>query len=210
MIGSGLTAIVDYGLCNINSIARALEEQEARVERARDPHVIERADRIVLPGVGAYGRAMANLNEWRLKNAILERTARSDVPFLGICLGMQLMSTTSEEHGQHVGLGLIEAAVVRLSPTQAMERVPHIGWNSVAPGGGTPLFDGIPANSDFYFVHSYHMLPRDRSAVVGETPYCGGIASAVQVPGRAIFGTQFHPEKSQRYGMRLLKNFLSV
>lgn len=209
-MATGLTALVDYGLCNIDSIGRILEELGARVEMTRDPHVIDRADRIVLPGVGAFGMAMKNLTDWKLGPAIRERLARSDVPFLGICLGMQLMATRSEEHGEHSGLDLIAGKVVRLSSRNSDERIPHIGWNEVTPVAAPELFEGIPAQSDFYFVHSFHFQAQEAASIAAKTPYCGSFISAVKKPGRLVYGTQFHPEKSQRHGQQLLRNFLAL
>lgn len=209
-MSASTTTIVDYGLCNIDSIARVLEELGAKVATTRDPRVVERADRIVLPGVGAYGAAMKNLAAWRLDVAIRERVASSDTPFLGICLGMQLMTDRGEEHGDHGGLGLIAGRTVRLKPENADERVPHIGWNEALPAGEALLFAGVPAASDFYFVHSYHVVADEAAAVAARTPYCGGFTAAVALPGKPVFGTQFHPEKSQRNGQRLLRNFLAV
>jgi glutamine amidotransferase len=208
-MAAGLTAVVDYGLCNIDSIARVLEELGATVEKTRDPHVIERADRIVLPGVGSFGAAMRNLEELRLAPAIKERVAAS-APFLGICLGMQLMAQRSAEHGDHEGLNLVDGSVVKLEPSSPDERIPHIGWNEVVSQDGAELFEGAPQGSDYYFVHSYHLKVEDQSCVIARTPYCGEFVSAVRIPGKPVFGTQFHPEKSQRAGHRLLKNFLAI
>lgn len=207
---AGLTAIVDYGICNIDSIARALEDLGANVEKTRDPRTVERAERIVLPGVGAFGAAMANLRKWGLHDAIRARVLQADVPFLGICLGMQLMASRGEEYGAHEGLDLVPGTARHLVAKNADERIPHIGWNEVVPAHGDPLFAGIASASDFYFVHSYHLVPDDDAAALARTPYCGGFVSAVGVAGRPIFGTQFHPEKSQRNGQRLLQNFLAI
>jgi glutamine amidotransferase len=209
-MASGLTAIVDYGICNIDSIARALEDLGASVEKTRDPRTVERASRIVLPGVGAYGAAMANLRKWGLDQAIQARVAQADVPFLGICLGMQLMASSGDEYGTHGGLDLVPGKVVRLVAQNADERIPHIGWNEVVAAADCPLFEGVAPASDFYFVHSYHFETATPAVQMARTPYCGGFVSAVGVTGRPIFGTQFHPEKSQRNGQRLLRNFLAM
>lgn len=207
----GQVAVVDYGLCNIDSITRMLEELGATVEKTRDPRVVERADRIVLPGVGAFGRAMENLTGWGLAQVIQDRVEVRGIPFLGICLGMQLMAKEGSEHGRFAGLGLVDAVVERLRPNNPQDRVPHIGWNEVHQvSADCPLFRGVIDRGDFYFVHSYSMKPVDTAVEVGRTPYCGSFTSVVQVPGRPVFGTQFHPEKSQRIGRRLLANFLSL
>lgn len=210
-MSAGLTVVVDYGLCNLDSMARALEEcGAATVEKTRDPRVVARADRLVLPGVGTFSVAMRNLRDWHLLDAIYEASA-NNVPFLGACLGMQLMASTGTEGGERTeGLGLVKAEVVRLVSQSAEERVPHIGWNDVQPAAGATLFNDGNEPDDFYFVHSYHMRLEDAAAEAGRTPYCGGFTSTIEIPGRPIFGTQFHPEKSQKAGFRLLKRFLAV
>ncbi|MHB2168631.1 imidazole glycerol phosphate synthase subunit HisH [Alsobacter sp. R-9] len=200
--------VVDYALCNIDSIARALDECGASVSVTRDPRVVEAADRLVLPGVGSFPRAMANLAEWGLVDAIRVRVADGAVPFLGICLGMQLMATKGTEHGACDGLGLLEATVTSLSPVQG-ERIPHMGWNEVEDCSSSSLFAGLAARPDFYFVHSYHLVPDDQAWVAGTTPYSGSFVSAIASPAAPIFGTQFHPEKSQKNGFRVLRNFLA-
>jgi imidazole glycerol-phosphate synthase subunit HisH len=205
---SGITAIVDYGLCNIDSIARAFEELGAEVAKTTDPRVVERAARIVLPGVGAFPAAMANLNRHGLAGAIQTRVSQGNVPFLGVCLGMHLMASSGEEHGFQHGLSLVPGNVCRLQVQNRDERIPHIGWNEVVDLGGCPLLDGIPCGSDFYFVHSYRFSVADPAFEAARTPYCGGFTSIVTVPGKPIFGTQFHPEKSQKNGRRLLANFM--
>ena len=208
---AGLTVVVDYGLCNLDSMARALEEcGAASVQKTRDPRVIARADRVVLPGVGTFSAAMRNLRDWHLLDAIFE-ASDGGVPFLGACLGMQLMATAGTEGGDRTeGLGLVQAEVVRLVAQSTEERVPHIGWNEVLPAKGATLFDSSEEPGDFYFVHSYHMQLAEMEVEAGRTPYCGGFTSSIEVSGRAIFGTQFHPEKSQKNGFRLLKRFLAV
>ncbi len=210
-MAAGLTAVVDYGLCNLDSMARALEEcGAATVEKTRDPRIVSRADRVVLPGVGTFGAAMRNLRDWHLLDAICEASA-NNVPFLGACLGMQLMATIGTEGGARTqGLGLVEGEVVRLVAQSTEERVPHIGWNEVHPKSGSALFADGDETGDFYFVHSFHIRLVDPSAEAARTPYCGGFTSTIEIPGRPIFGTQFHPEKSQKNGFRLLKRFLAV
>lgn len=212
MSAAGLTAVVDYGLCNIDSMARALEECGARdVQPTRDPRVIDKADRIVLPGVGSFAAAMRNLDAWRLAEPIRAAAASGRVPFLGACLGMQLMASTGSEGGRGiVGLGLVAGEVVRLEPRDAGEHVPHIGWNEVVARDTSALFAGIAESADFYFVHSYHLRLDDARDEAAHAAYCGGFTAAIEIPGRAIFGTQFHPEKSQRNGFGLLRNFLAA
>jgi imidazole glycerol-phosphate synthase subunit HisH len=211
---AGLTIVVDYGLCNIDSMTRALEECGAtHVECTRDPDRIRQCDRIVLPGVGSFAAAMRNLTSGGLVVAIREVVASRRVPFLGACLGMQLMATKGTEgagDGTIDGLDLVKGEVIRLAPREQKERVPHIGWNEVQAKQGSVLFDGLPGGADFYFVHSYHLRLVDPADEVGRTPYCGGFTAAIEGRGSPTFGTQFHPEKSQKNGFRVLKNFLAV
>lgn len=211
---AGLTVVVDHGLCNVDSMVRALEECGAKqVERSRDPRVVDRADRIILPGVGNFAAAIRNLDDWGLRDSIIQRSLTGEVPFLGACLGMQMMATSGTEgtsEGHLKGLGFVDGEVIRLAPQNAGDRVPHIGWNEVMKTGGSALFDGILDASDFYFVHSYHLKLREPAHAAGRTPYCGGFTSAIALTDSPIFGTQFHPEKSQKNGFRLLRNFLAV
>lgn len=203
-------AVVDFGLCNIDSIVRALIECGAKAFATRDPADLARSDRIVLPGVGTFSAAMANLRSARLDSAIAREVADNGKPFLGICLGMQLMARRGAEAGDSEGLGLVEGDVVKLVARQKGERVPHIGWNTVHAEADAPLFAGIEPDKDFYFVHSYHTRCADKAAVVATTPYCGGFASVLRGPGPRAFGIQFHPEKSQKPGFQLLRNFIGL
>jgi glutamine amidotransferase len=200
-------AVVDYGLCNVDSVVRALAECGADAFLVRETPQLERADRIVLPGVGAFDVAMAHLRETGLAEAMTKLVLQEGVPFLGVCLGMQLVATTGYENGTSDGLGWIDATVERITAHGA-ERIPHVGWNEVDPTRASPLFDGIPARADFYFVHSYHVRCSDPADVLATTPYGGTITSALA--RERIFGVQFHPEKSQRHGLQLLRNFLAV
>ncbi len=200
-------AIVDYGLCNLDSIARAVEECGATpmvTQQARD---LETAVAIILPGVGAFAAAMQNLRELRLDEALTEQVVGKQIPFLGICLGMQMLATRGYEGGETLGLGWIAGEVRRLEPNGG-ERIPHMGWNEVYYTRKSPLFHGILQGKDFYFVHSYHFCCTDEQNVIAWTPSCGRFVSAVAQG--LIFGVQFHPEKSQRLGFQLLKNFLAL
>jgi glutamine amidotransferase len=200
-------AIVDYGMCNLDSVGRAVEEcggQAIVTDQAAD---IEAADRIILPGVGAFPDAMRNLNDLGLHKVLEEQVLGERAPFLGICLGMQLLASFGFEGGETPGLGWIDGEVRRLVPTNG-ERVPHMGWNEIVPDPKSPLFEGIEAGTDFYFVHSYHFVCRSDDDVAATTPYCGGFTSAVA--RGSVFAVQFHPEKSQRSGFGVLRNFLAL
>lgn len=202
----GFVAVVDYGMGNLDSVRRALEVAGANVRVTSDPADLADADRIVLPGVGAFGIAMDNLRTLGLDQALTEQV-QLGAPFLGICLGMQLMATTGTEHGTHQGLGWVPATVARLQPTATDPRVPHVGWNEVHPTSTHPVLAGLDQDHDFYFVHSYAVVCDDPAASVATTPYVGGFTSVISA-GSAI-GVQFHPEKSQLVGRQLLENFLA-
>jgi imidazole glycerol-phosphate synthase subunit HisH len=197
--------VVDYGMGNLGSVSHALEECGARVtisDRAADTRS---ATHVILPGVGAFRDGMTRLREGGWIDAIGEAVAQG-IPTLGICLGMQLFAARGEEGGGATdGIGLIPGDVTRLVP-QKGERIPHIGWNEVYPDASEPLFAGIEPGTDFYFVHSFHFCPADRRHVAATSPYCDSFVSAVRMG--SIVGVQFHPEKSGRAGMRLLRNFL--
>ncbi len=200
--------IVDYGLCNLDSVARAVEECGGTALVSDKPEDVQRAARIILPGVGSFPDAMRNLRRLSLDTVLRKEAAENDIPLLGICLGMQLLATKGWEFEETQGLGLIPGEVRRLEPSGEDRRIPHIGWNEVEFDPTCPLFEGIDARRDFYFLHSYHLIPTDPGHAVARTPYGKGFASAVQ-NGR-VFGTQFHPEKSQKAGLRLIRNFLAV
>lgn len=200
-------AVVDYGAGNIRSAAKALEAAgAARVIVTSDPSEITAADRIVLPGVGAFAQCIAALRGTpgvvdALEDAVLERGK----PFLGICVGMQLLATTGHEHGEHAGLGWIDGDVVRIEPGVDGLKVPHIGWNDVVAGGERP---GLPPLGSAYFVHSYRFAAADPASVLATTDYGREIAAVI---GRDnITGVQFHPEKSQNYGLNFLRGWLSA
>jgi glutamine amidotransferase len=199
--------IVDYGMGNIRSVANAFEALGADVAVAARPHELRASQRIVLPGVGSFGEAMARLRESGLAASLSREVLEERKPFLGICLGMQLLATRGFEYGEHRGLGWIEGDVRILEPKDATLRVPHIGWNEVRLAKGGQLFQNTRENETFYFVHSYHLLPFDPSVVAGVSEYGGAVVAAVERGN--IFGTQFHPEKSHRAGLVLLKNFLA-
>jgi glutamine amidotransferase len=203
----GWVAIVDTGLCNLDSIARAIEDCGGNPLVTDDPRDLERVSHIVLPGVGAFPEAMAQLRNRGLDVALSEQVIGREIPFLGVCLGMQLMATRGTEVRETDGLGWIDGEVDLLK-AQPGERIPHIGWNEVEPTADSPLFRGIDPGRDFYFVHSYALRPKRAEDVAALTPYAGGFVSAVHRGN--VFGVQFHPEKSQKVGFAVLRNFLAI
>ena len=201
-------AVVDYGMCNLDSVARAVEECGCRPVVTDQPRDLARASRIILPGVGAFPLAMRNLRERGLDAALAEQVLGAGLPFLGICLGMQLLATTGWEVEETPGLGWIPGEVKRLQPTAHDRRIPHVGWDELGLVAESALFAGVRPDQDFYFVHSYHLACSDEEHVLARTPYCGGFVSALARGN--VFGVQFHPEKSQRAGFRVLRNFLAL
>jgi glutamine amidotransferase len=202
-----IVALIDYGLCNLDSVSRAVEECGGRPVVTERPEDVVVADRVILPGVGAFPEAMANLRKSGLQEALHKRVVEDGRPFLGICLGMQLMAHRGLEGRATEGLGWIKGEVRRLTPGPDA-RVPHIGWNEVVSVQQDPLFAGIPAAADFYFVHSYALWPTDPGCTIGETSY-GDQQVVTAVRLRNMWGVQFHPEKSQRVGFHILRNFLA-
>jgi len=196
-----MIAVIDYGRGNLGSVENALGRLGMRAVVTEDPHVIEDARALVLPGDGAFHDAMANLQARGLVEPI--RSALDEGrPFLGICLGYQLLFTESEEFGQGKGLDVL-SGVVRRFP--AGLKVPHMGWNSVEHTGDLAIFDGVPSGAHFYFVHSYYPTTSDTSLATATCTY--GVTFPAAVGRGSLFATQFHPEKSQRWGLRLLENF---
>jgi glutamine amidotransferase len=198
-------AIVDYGMGNLKSVANAFEALGRRCVVTADPADLRGADAIVLPGVGAFGDGIANLNAARLAEVLTEEVTAKGKPFLGICLGMQLLATRGEEFGSHTGLGWIGGCVRRLEPREAHCKVPHMGWNSVRIHHGDPLYEGLGSEPVFYFVHSYHFEAQDKD-VVSATCWHGQEVTA-SLHQRNVFAVQYHPEKSQRAGLKVLENF---
>lgn len=201
-----MIAIVDYGMGNLRSVQKGFEHIGAEARVCRRPAEIANCEKLVLPGVGAFRDAISELRRLELVDPILAHIA-ADKPFLGICLGLQLLFDVSHENGEWPGLGVIPGAVVRFDDRPGL-KVPHMGWNQVEQTGTTPLFASIPSDSYFYFVHSYHVVPRDPSVIAGTTDYGTRFVSVVSRGN--LFATQFHPEKSQRHGLQLLKNFASL
>jgi imidazole glycerol-phosphate synthase subunit HisH len=198
-----MIAIVDYGMGNLRSVSKAFEAVGHEAVVTRDRATIKNASHMVLPGVGAFGDCMANLERFDLVEPI-RSTIQSGKPFLGICLGLQLLFTESEEFGLHKGLGIIPGKVRKFVLDPAL-KVPHMGWNQVNIQRACPLFDGIADGSNWYFVHSYFVDPADRTVVATTTTY--GIPFVSSIWKENIVACQFHPEKSQSVGLRLIKNF---
>lgn len=199
-------AIVDYGMGNLHSVAKAVERLGYEALVTSDASAILAADAVILPGVGAFGDAMASLRTTGL-DAVVAEAAANAKPLLGICLGMQLLFARSEEHGEHTGLGLLPGRVVRFQG--GTYKVPHMGWNRLRwEQPESPLFAGLD-EGHVYFVHSFHALPERASDLLATTEYGGGPVTAIVGRGN-VFGMQFHPEKSGELGMRLLDNFLKL
>ncbi|MBI3320380.1 MAG: imidazole glycerol phosphate synthase subunit HisH [Candidatus Omnitrophica bacterium] len=216
-----MIVIVDYGMGNLRSVSKALERLGTSVRITADPQEIERATKLVLPGVGAFDAAMRELAARRLIESIRSFLA-SGKPYLGICLGLQLLFESSEEGRSAPGLGVLRGTVKRLAATPPL-KIPHMGWNqimstqhgavssqqsAVSRENRCPLLSGIPDGSFFYFVHSYYADPVDRTTVALESDY--GQHFAAMVWSKNLFATQFHPEKSQSVGLKLLENFVKL
>jgi len=201
-----MIVVVDTGLGNLRSILRGLQRAGGRAVASADPRDVEKAERIVIPGVGSFGDAMAKLTSDGLDD-VLERKALGErVPTLGICLGMQLLGDWSDEGGC-AGLGWVRGRTARLRPADPPLPVPHLGWNTVALERESALFQGVPAGACFFFAHSYGVSCDDATDAVGRTEYGVPFVSVLQRGN--VFGTQFHPEKSHSNGLRVLRNFLA-
>lgn len=200
--------VVDYDMGNVDSVVRAVEECGGTAILSNNARTLEESTRIILPGVGSFASGMASICSRGLDRSLSENVLERHIPILGICLGMQLLGKTGYEGGKTAGLGWIDGEVRRLVPNGGGERIPHVGWNTVNFLCDSPLTRSIPSGKDFYFVHSYVLTCDDAKNVVGKTEYCGWFPAIVS-KGH-IFGVQFHPEKSQRFGLQLLKNFLST
>jgi len=207
-MGAASVAIVDYGLGNLRSVANAFATLDCRIEIITAPASLKDASHIVLPGVGAFGDGMENLRSKGWIEALEEQVRGQKKPFLGICLGMQLLAATGTEHGSWRGLGWIDASVNRLTAASQGLRVPHMGWNDVQVVGQPKLLKGLGDKPCFYFVHSFAVVPEDRGVVSGFCEYGTDFAACIESGN--ILGVQFHPEKSHKVGLALLKNFLEV
>ncbi|HYJ89611.1 MAG TPA: imidazole glycerol phosphate synthase subunit HisH [Pyrinomonadaceae bacterium] len=197
-------AIIDYGVGNLRSVEKALDATGCAAVVSSNVEVLRKAERLVLPGVGAFGACMNALTERGFDELVLERVSEG-TPLLGVCVGMQMLFEESEEFGTSHGLGLLRGRVHRFS---ADLLVPQVGWNQIRQRVAHPLFEGIEDGAFFYFVHSYYCEPVAAEVILGETDY--GVAYASVVARQNLFGVQFHPEKSQTAGLRLLSNFARV
>ncbi len=209
-----MITMIDYGGSNIRSVQKAFEFVGATVHITSDPDEIRNASKLTLPGVGAFGAGMAAMRERGLETAVIH-AAQQGTPLLGICLGMQFLFDQSDEIGTHTGLGLIPGKVTRFpeqfrNPQSTIRnlKVPHIGWNQLEPAWESPLLNGISESDYTYFVHSYYCAPSDPTTILAWTDYGFPFASIVAKDN--VYGLQFHPEKSQSVGLRILKNFVKL
>lgn len=201
-------AIIDYGVCNLDSMARAVDICGGQPFIISSPQKLHGADRIILPGVGAFPNAMENLEKTGMVDALNEMVLTKGRPFLGVCLGMHLIAESSSEHEETNGFGWVKGHIKRLEVSNPNERIPHVGWNEINISQPNHIFTDIEDRTDFYFVHSYHFQDVGAEYIIATTPFCGGFVSAVQKNN--IVGVQFHPEKSQKPGAQLLSNFLKM
>lgn len=202
-----MIAIVDYGMGNVRSLQNAFEYLGADVIITADPAELEAAERIVLPGVGAFGDAMLAIRERQLEAVLTRQALDLKKPVLGICLGMQLFAKTSIEHGVHTGLGWIDADIRRLAINRPL-KVPHVGWNDLRFSPNDWLFKGIrPDQANFYFVHSFHMACHNPADLIATTDYGGAVTAVVR--SENLVAAQFHPEKSQDNGLKMLENWVA-
>ncbi|MDY4693626.1 MAG: imidazole glycerol phosphate synthase subunit HisH [Blautia sp.] len=201
-----MIGIIDYDAGNIKSVEKALNFLGEETVISRDPQVLLKTDKVVLPGVGSFGQAMENLNTYGLVPVIHEM-AEKGTPFLGICLGLQLLFESSEESPGVEGLGILKGKIVKIPPCEGL-KIPHMGWNSIHLQNNGRLFKGIPEQTYVYFVHSYYLQAEEQEIVKATTQYSTCIHASVEKGN--IFACQFHPEKSSRWGLQILKNFASI
>ena len=199
-----MIAIIDYGMGNLRSVQKGFERMGREAVVTREPKTILDASKVVLPGVGAFADCMRNLEEFGLIDPV-KKCISSGKPFLGICLGLQLLFTEGEEFGVHKGLDIIKGRVIRFNIQDPTLKIPHMGWNSVSIKRRPPALADVPDGSHFYFVHSYHVVPEDKGVIATTTPY--GIEFVSSIWKDNILAVQFHPEKSQALGLSILKRF---
>ena len=201
-----MIAIVDYDAGNLRSVEKALNLLEQETVVTRDPETILGADKVVLPGVGAFGDAMGNLDRFGLTD-VLRQVAAQGTPFLGICLGLQLLFERSDESPGVEGLSILEGEILRI-PDAPGRKIPHMGWNNIRVRPGAKLFAGLSEDPYVYFVHSYYLKAKDPSIVAATTEY--GVTVHASVEKGNVFACQFHPEKSSTEGLKILKNFAAL
>ena len=201
-----MIGIIDYDAGNIKSVEKALAYLGEETVVSRDPQVLLRADKVILPGVGSFGEAMENLHKYGLV-PVIQDMIKKGTQFLGICLGLQLLFEKSDETPGAEGLGILKGEILRIPPKEGL-KIPHMGWNSLNIKPQARLFDGIANNSYVYFVHSYYLKAADENIVAASTEYSTHIHASVESGN--IFACQFHPEKSSDVGLRILKNFASL
>lgn len=201
-----MIAIVDYGMGNLRSVQKAIERIGHAARIVTRPDEIAAAEHLILPGVGAFRDAIQELQRLELVEPIREHI-RADKPFLGICLGLQLLFDVSYEDGEWPGLGVIAGEVVRF-PAQTDLKIPHMGWNTLEPTGSCRLLNGLPDAASVYFVHSYYVVPRDPDVIAARSHH--GVDFTAMIARGNLYATQFHPEKSQKVGLKLLSNFAEI
>lgn len=199
-----MLAVIDYGAGNLRSVANAITSLGYRASITSKPEDVLKATAVILPGVGAAGDTVTSLQKLGLADAVRQFIDEGR-PLFGVCIGLQIMFTGTEEGGWHRCLGVIPGHVKRLPPGL---KIPHMGWNQVKQKSGHPLFKGIPDNANFYFVHSYYAEPEDKSVIAGETEY--GISICSVIARGNLMATQFHPEKSGEWGLRMYQNFFNL
>ena len=207
-----ITAIVDYNSGNLRSAEKSFQRMASELDAGEiivtpDPDTVRRADRVVLPGVGAFADCRRELGAIDGLFGAVEEQVKSGTPFMGICVGMQMMATKGLEHGEHSGFDWIKGVVDRLDPADKSLKIPHMGWNALSIDRAHPVFEGIETGDHVYFVHSYHLKPDSDDSLVASVDYGERITAAVARDN--MIGTQFHPEKSQSTGLRLIGNFLT-
>lgn len=200
-----MLSIIDYGMANLRSVQKGFEHVGAQAQIIHSAAQIRQSDKIVLPGVGAFQDAVRTLRERDLAGAIVDHI-NAGKPFLGICLGLQMLFDVGYEDGEHKGLGVLRGACVRYDVDQTMHlKVPHMGWNQLQMKAPSPIFAGLEDGCSVYFVHSYHVVPQDQSIISTVTDYGRPFVSSIRKG--SLMATQFHPEKSQKVGLRILDNF---